>query len=91
MRWAKTILWAVGATAAWLVSSGFALAYCAMCRTSLVSSLEGHRLASGLNSGVLFLLGAPFVVVGAVVLLLFKAYWVALFRRLSERALSKTG
>lgn len=48
------------------------LAQCPMCKTSLVSSPEGQQMASAFNTGILFLLGAPFLVV-AVFTVMF--YW----------------
>jgi len=35
---------------------------------------EGQRLASGFNSGILFLLGSPFVVVCAIAFLIFRPH-----------------
>ncbi len=74
MRWAKVILSVMGATAASLVAPDSALAQCAMCRTGLLNSPEGQRLANGFNSGILFLLSAPFVVVGTIAFLIFRPH-----------------
>jgi hypothetical protein len=41
-------------------------AQCAMCKTALLTSPEGQALARGLNAGILLLLSAPFLLVGAV-------------------------
>jgi hypothetical protein len=41
-------------------------AQCAMCRTALTESVEGQQLASGFNSAILFLLGAPYLVFGTL-------------------------
>lgn len=73
MRCAERILLAIGATVASLVSCDFAFAYCAVCRTALLNSPEGQKLASGFDNGILFLLGAPFVVIGVTAFLIFKA------------------
>ena len=43
-----------------------ASAQCAMCRTALESSEQGRRLAQKFNSGILFLLVAPFGVAAAI-------------------------
>ncbi|MFQ5740842.1 MAG: hypothetical protein ACE5JX_17705 [Acidobacteriota bacterium] len=74
MRRAKRMLLALAAMVAFLVPSPLALAQCAMCRTALANSPEGERLASGFNNGILFLLGAPFLVVGVVAFLILKAH-----------------
>lgn len=66
---------AMAAIAVLLIVSEVGYAQCAMCRTALASSPEGQRLASGFNDGILFLLGAPFMVVGAMVFLIFKDRW----------------
>ena len=41
-------------------------AQCAMCRTALESSEQGQAIAEKFNAGILFLLGAPFSVVGGI-------------------------
>ncbi|MBI2822449.1 MAG: hypothetical protein HYX74_09510 [Acidobacteria bacterium] len=50
-----------------------AAAQCAMCRTALISSPEGQQMAASFNQGILFLLGAPFAVVAAIALLIYRA------------------
>ncbi len=70
MNWIKQISFVL---AAWLAASEAAFAYCAMCQTALASSPEGQQLASGMNNGILFLLGAPFLVAGLAALLIVKA------------------
>lgn len=74
MRWTKAILFAMRATMVLLVASDVAFAQCAMCRTGLTNSPEGQRLANGFNSGILFLLSAPFVVVGTIAFLIFRPH-----------------
>ncbi len=74
MRRTKAILFAVRTTMVLLVASDVAFAQCAMCRTGLTNSPEGQRLASGFNSAILFLLSAPFVVVGTIAFLIFRPY-----------------
>lgn len=49
-----------------LVSVEPLAAQCAMCRTALTESAEGRQLASGFNSAILFLLGAPYLVFGTL-------------------------
>ncbi len=70
MNWIKQISFVL---AAWLAASEAAFAYCAMCQTALASSPEGQQLAKGINNGILFLLGAPFLVAGLAALLIVKA------------------
>ena len=48
-------------------------AQCALCRMALESSAEGQAMAAGFNQAILFLLAAPFVVVGSGVLILWRA------------------
>lgn len=45
-----------------------ALAQCAMCRTTIESSISNGRsnIATGLNTGILYLLSAPYLLVGAI-------------------------
>ncbi len=74
MSWTKRILSVMGAIAALLVAADVAVAQCAMCRTALVNSPEGQKLANGFNSAILFLLGAPFVVAGTIAFLIFRPY-----------------
>ena len=70
MKWIKQTVFVM---TAWLAASEAAFAYCAMCQTALASSPEGRQLASGMNNGILFLLGAPFLVAGLAALLIVKA------------------
>jgi hypothetical protein len=49
-----------------------ALAQCAMCRSALASSLEGAALQAPLNRAILVLLAAPYLVLGAFVLLVWR-------------------
>ena len=41
-------------------------AQCAMCRTALESSEQGHAMAVQFNRGIVFLLGAPFGVAAGI-------------------------
>jgi hypothetical protein len=41
-------------------------AQCPMCRTALTESPEGQKMAQGFNRGILFLLGAPYLVFGTI-------------------------
>ncbi|MFZ4863745.1 hypothetical protein ACL9RF_16360 [Sphingobacterium sp. Mn56C] len=52
-----------------------ATAQCAMCSLNAENSTQhGNTQGKGLNNGILFLLGVPFVVGGGVVILWYKKY-----------------
>ena len=60
-------------------------AQCALCRTALESSPEGQAMAAGFNQAILFLLAAPFLVVGSGILV----FWRAARRGRSQATLSE--
>ena len=47
---------------------------CAMCRTALESSVEGQQMAEGFRQGILFLLVAPYAIVGGISYAIVKAH-----------------
>jgi hypothetical protein len=51
-----------------------AIAQCAMCRTTVESTISNGRsnIATGLNTGILYLLSAPYLIVGAIAFLWFR-------------------
>ncbi len=51
-----------------------AVAQCAMCRTTVESSISTGRtnIATGLNTGILYLLSAPYLLVGAIAFFWFR-------------------
>lgn len=51
-----------------------ALAQCAMCRTTVESTISNGRsnIATGLNTGILYLLSAPYLIVAAIAFLWFR-------------------
>lgn len=51
-----------------------AVAQCAMCRTTVESTISNGRsnIATGLNTGILYLLSAPYLIVGAIAFLWFR-------------------
>ncbi|MFM2401048.1 MAG: hypothetical protein RI950_565 [Bacteroidota bacterium] len=57
-----------------LLSQIDAVAQCAMCRTTIESSISTGRtnIATGLNTGILYLLSAPYLIVGAIAFLWFR-------------------
>ncbi len=51
-----------------------AVAQCAMCRTTVESSISNGRsnIATGLNTGILYLLAAPYLIVAAIAFLWYR-------------------
>ena len=51
-----------------------AVAQCAMCRTTVESTISNGRsnIATGLNTGILYLLAAPYLIVAAIAFLWFR-------------------
>jgi len=47
---------------------------CSMCRTALEQSKEGQAIAGSFNYGILFLMGAPYAMIGMVAAAIFRAY-----------------
>lgn len=56
-----------------LLFPGDLLAQCAMCWQALANSAEGASLIRGFQDGIVFLLVVPFLVVGTIGFLLYKA------------------
>ena len=49
-------------------------AQCAMCRRALEASPEGQALAGSFRHGILLLMGAPYLMLGATGYAIFRAY-----------------
>lgn len=49
-----------------LLLQGVGWSQCAMCVTALQNSPEGKELAEGFRHGILFLLAAPYVILGSI-------------------------
>lgn len=49
-------------------------AQCSMCVTALENSLEGKGMAASFNRGILFLLAAPYAILGTAGVVVFRAY-----------------
>ena len=49
-------------------------AQCSMCVTALENSLEGKGAAASFNRGILFLLAAPYAILGTAGVVVFRAY-----------------
>ena len=50
------------------------LAQCSMCVTALENSPEGRGMAASFNRGILFLLAAPYAILGTAGVMVFRAY-----------------
>lgn len=66
MRWLRVAILVVVLVSAGWSAPPLALAQCPMCKTGLISSPEGQKMAGGFNQGILLLVGVPFLLVGAV-------------------------
>ena len=53
---------------------GSAMAQCSMCRTALENSPEGKGMASSFNRGILFLLAIPYVLMGTIGIVVYRAH-----------------
>ena len=61
-----------------------AAAQCAMCKTALTGSPEGRQMSEQFNRGILVMIGAPYVVFGAVGIALFHERLRAAWRRFRQ-------
>jgi hypothetical protein len=50
------------------------VAQCSMCVTALENSPEGRGMAASFNRGILFLLAAPYAILGTAGVVIFRAY-----------------
>lgn len=58
-----------------LLGGSVSYAQCAMCKATTESAAkEGSKRAKGLNDGILYLLAAPYVLVGGVAVLWWRKY-----------------
>jgi len=57
-----------------LLTASDGAAQCAMCRTALENSVEGQAIAEGLARGIVFLLAAPYAIMGGVGYGMFRAF-----------------
>lgn len=65
-RSVKTICIALAVTSALLLFEGTGWSQCAMCRTALQNSPEGRAVAEGFRYGIIFLLAAPYAIMGSI-------------------------
>ena len=57
-----------------LTLEGTGWSQCAMCRTALESSVEGQQMAEGVRQGIIFLLAAPYAIIGGISYAIVKAH-----------------
>ena len=58
-----------------VVLEGTGWSQCAMCRTALQNSPEGQAVAEGFRYGIIFLLAAPYAIIGSITVGVVKAFW----------------
>lgn len=58
-----------------------AAAQCQMCKTALTNSAEGRAISEEMNRAILLMIGAPYVVFGAVGVMVFRGRLESLWRR----------
>ena len=66
MRTTKRFLGLLAVIAAMLALEGSGWSQCAMCRTALENSVEGQQIAQGFQHGIIFLLAAPYAILGSI-------------------------
>lgn len=66
------------------------MAQCPMCKTAVESSIKGgqNNVGKGLNDGILYLLAAPYLFVGALGVIWFKKYKAKLASTSSDENLT---
>ena len=57
-----------------LLLEGTGWSQCPMCRLALENSAEGEAIAQGFRQGILFLLAAPYAILGGISFGIVKAY-----------------
>ena len=71
---ARAVLIVAGLVAlAWLVYTPPAFAQCAMCRATVTQSVEGRAMSEKLNTAILVMFFAPYLVFGTLATILFRA------------------
>ena len=70
----KKAMGSLAVIAAMLALEATGWSQCAMCRTALESSVEGQQMAEGFRQGIVFLLAAPYAIMGAISYAIVKAY-----------------
>lgn len=59
-----------------MATVSLSLAQCPMCKTAVESNLknDGAQVGLGLNDGILYLLGAPYLLIGIVTFFWYRSY-----------------
>lgn len=74
MKYSKVLLSILGVVIL-VCLANITFAQCAMCQATIESNLKaGGKTGSGLNSGIMYLLAAPYLVVAGVGFLWYKKY-----------------
>jgi hypothetical protein len=81
----RTILTIVGAAALLLLTTSGLSAQCEMCRTALTQSPEGLRWSRGINSGIMLLLAAPFLIAACGLAVIYRAQLAGWLTRIRAR------
>ena len=58
-----------------LTLEGTGWSQCAMCRTALQNSPEGQAIAEGFRYGIIFLLAAPYAILGSIAVGVARWFW----------------
>ena len=74
MRTRKKVLGILAVLITVLALEGTGWSQCAMCRTALENSPEGQAVAEGFRQGIVFLLAAPYAILGSIGYGLLKAF-----------------
>ena len=69
-----------------LLASAQSMAQCAMCKAVAENSIDenGYGMAAGLNNGILFLMGIPYILLGIAVLLFFRKRFIGFWKAFSR-------
>ncbi len=70
----KKLMGPLAVMAVMLTLEGTGWSQCAMCRTALENSVEGQQIAEGFRQGIVFLLAAPYAIMGGISYAIFKAH-----------------
>lgn len=74
MKFSKVFLSIVGVVVLVFVTN-ITFAQCSMCQATIESNLKaGGKAGNSLNGGIMYLLAAPYLVVGGIALLWYKKY-----------------
>ncbi len=69
-----------------VISIGHSIAQCGMCKAVAENSLDdnGYGTAAGLNNGIVFLMGIPYVLLAILILVFFKKRFFGFWKEFSN-------